>query len=159
MLNRVILVGRLATDPELKITPSSVPVCTFRLAVNRPYANAQGEREADFIDIVTWRQTAEFSANYLSRGTLIAAEGRLQIRSYEGQDGVRRRVAEVVCDNVRLISRPREQGQEGSSHAPGDPPPAGRYGGSSGSSARSGGAAAAEAPDDISSYDDPFADE
>src|ERR687886_1523217 len=98
MLNKVILIGRLANDPELKYTPSGVAVSTFRIAVNRPFTNAQGTREADFIDVVAWRQAAEFAANYLGKGRLVAVEGRLQVRSYTDSQGVRRRVAEVVCD-------------------------------------------------------------
>ena len=78
MLNRVILIGRLATEPELKYTPSGVAVTSFRLAVNRRFKNAQGEREADFIDIVAWRQTAEFAANYLGKGRLVAVEIRIR---------------------------------------------------------------------------------
>src|SRR5687767_3554839 len=101
MLNKVILIGRVANDPELKYTPSGVAVSTFRVAVNRPFTNAQGEREADFIDIVAWRQSAEFAANYLGKGRLVAVEGRLQIRSYQRADGTRGRAAEVVCDNLK----------------------------------------------------------
>jgi len=122
MLNRVILIGRLATEPELKYTPSGVAVTSFRLAVNRRFKNAQGEREADFIDIVAWRQTAEFAANYLGKGRLVAVEGSLQIRSYQAQDGTKRRVAEVVADNLEGLDRAKEPG-EGSATA-GAPPPA-----------------------------------
>ena len=138
MLNRVILIGRLANDPELKYTPSGVPVATFRVAVNRPYTNAQGEREADFIDIVAWRQTAEFAANYLGRGRLVAVEGRLQIRSYQTQDGQRRRTSEVVCDNLKALDRPREAGEGAVSSAP---------------------AASGVGAEEIPAYDDPFSDE
>src|SRR5260221_3330289 len=110
MLNRVILIGRIATDPELKYTPSGIAVSSFRIAVNRPFGNQQtGESEADFIDLVTWRQQAEFAANYLSKGRLIAVEGRLQIRSWTAQDGTKRRNAEVVCDSVRSLDpKPRD---------------------------------------------------
>lgn len=111
MLNRVILIGHLANDPELKYTPSGIAVSTFRVAVSRPFTNAQNEREADFIDIVAWRQTAEFAANYLGKGRLVAVEGRLQIRSYQAQDGSRRRVAEVVCENLKALNRPKEDGE------------------------------------------------
>src|SRR5919197_3811840 len=112
MLNRVILIGRLANDPELKYTPSGVALSRFRVAVNRPMApNAQGEREADFIDVVAWRQAAEFAANYLGRGRLVAVEGRLQVRSYQAQDGTRRRVSEVVIDNLKALDRPRESAE------------------------------------------------
>src|ERR687885_2727836 len=114
MLNRVILIGRVANDPELKYTPSGVAVSTFRVAVNRPFTNAQGEREADFIDVVAWRQAAEFAANYLGKGRLVAVDGRLQIRSYQAQDGTRRRVAEVVIDNLKALDRPREGAEGGS---------------------------------------------
>lgn len=115
MYNRVVLVGRMATDPELKYTPSGVAVSTFRVAVNRTYANAQGEREADFIDIVAWRQQAEFAANYLGKGRLVLIEGRLQVRSYQAQDGTRRRAYEVVTENVRGLDRAPDRGEGGGS--------------------------------------------
>jgi len=139
MLNKVILIGRVANDPELKYTPSGVAVSTFRVAVNRPFTNAQGEREADFIDVVAWRQAAEFAANYLGKGRLVAVEGWLQVRSYQTQDGSRRRVTEVVVDNLKGLDRPREAGEGG---------------GQGGTFAGSGGG-----PDEIPPYDDPFQDE
>src|SRR5919202_2690453 len=111
MLNRVILIGRLANDPELKYTPSGIAVSSFRLAVDRQFPNSQGERETDFIDIVVWRQSAEFAANYLGKGRLVAVDGRLQIRNWVAQDGTRRRSAEVVADFLRGLDRPREQTQ------------------------------------------------
>jgi single-strand DNA-binding protein len=115
MLNRVILIGRLAGDPELKYTPSGVPVATFRIAVDRPLsaeARQSGqEKQADFIDIVAWRQSAEFASNYLNKGRLVAVEGRLQIREYVTQDGQRRRAAEVVVDNLKGLDRPRDQSE------------------------------------------------
>jgi len=107
MLNRVILIGRLANDPELKYTPSGIAVANFTLAVNR-LPNAQGEREADFIPIVVWRQSAEFAANYLTKGRMVAVDGRLQIRSWVAQDGTRRKQAEVVADNLKSLDRPKE---------------------------------------------------
>jgi single-strand DNA-binding protein len=123
MLNRVILIGRLATDPEPKHTPSGIAVTTFRIAVDRPMsqeARQQGqEKQADFIDIVAWRQSAEFAANYLSKGRLVAIEGRLQIREWVAQDGQRRRNAEVVADNLKGLDRPRE-GQENGDGGGGD---------------------------------------
>ena len=106
MLNIVVLIGRLVRDPELRYTPSGVAVGSFTLAVDRPFTNQQGEREADFIDIVVWRKLAETCANHLSKGRLVAVRGRLQVRSYETQDGQRRRVAEVVADDVRFLDRP-----------------------------------------------------
>jgi single-strand DNA-binding protein len=105
-LNRVILIGRLTRDPELRILPSGVPVGTFTLAVDRPFTNQQGEREADFIDVVVWRKQAELVSNHLSKGRLVAVEGRLQVRTYETQEGQRRRVVEVVADAVRFLDRP-----------------------------------------------------
>jgi single-strand DNA-binding protein len=109
MVNRVLLVGRLCNDPELKYTPSGVAVANFRVAVDRPFTNAQGEREADFIDTVAWRQNAEFSANYLGKGRLVCIEGRIQVRSWTTQDGQRRRAMEVVADAVRALDRPRDR--------------------------------------------------
>lgn len=103
MLNRVILIGRLTKDPELRYTPSGVAVTSFTLAVDRPFSNQQGEREADFINIVTWRQLAETCANYLRKGRLTAVEGRIQIRNYENNEGRRVYITEVVADNVRFL--------------------------------------------------------
>lgn len=108
MLNTVILIGRLVRDPELRYTPSGVAVGSFTIAVDRPFTNQQGEREADFIDVVLWRKLAETCASHLGKGRLVAVEGRLQVRSYETQDGQRRRVAEVVANTVRFLDRPRE---------------------------------------------------
>lgn len=103
MLNRVILIGRLTRDPELRYTPSGVAVTQFTLAVDRQFANQQGEREADFINIVTWRKLAETCANYLSKGRLTAVEGRIQTRNYDNNEGRRVYVTEVVADNVRFL--------------------------------------------------------
>ena len=104
MLNRIVLIGRLTRDPELRYTPSGVAVCSFALAVDRNFKNAQGERETDFIDVVVWRQQGENCANYLSKGKIAAVDGSLRIRSYQANDGSNRRVAEVVADNVRFLS-------------------------------------------------------
>src|SRR5436309_480135 len=135
MLNKVILIGRVANDPELKYTPSGIAVSTFRVAVNRPFKNANGENEADFIDIVAWRQAAEFAANYLGKGRLIAVEGRLQIRSWTDREGGKRRAAEVVCENLKALDpKPRDA----ESGAP---------------------ACAAGGPEEVQPYDDPFQDE
>lgn len=107
MLNRVVLIGRLTKDPELRYTPNGVAVTSFALAVDRNFKSAQGERETDFINILVWRQLAENCANFLAKGKLAAVDGRLQIRSYEGQDGQKRTMAEVVAENVRFLS-PKE---------------------------------------------------
>jgi single-strand DNA-binding protein len=103
MLNRVILIGRLTRDPELRYTPSGVAVTQFTLAVDRPFTNNQNEREADFINIVTWRQLAETCANYLRKGRLTAVEGRMQVRNYDNNEGKKVYVTEVVADNVRFL--------------------------------------------------------
>ena len=112
MLNQVVLIGRLTRDPELRYTPGNgVPVASFTLAVDRSFTNKQGEREADFINIVTWRKQAENCANYLKKGSLTAVAGRLQIRSYEDSQGIKRKAAEVVADNVRFLDRGRSNDQ------------------------------------------------
>lgn len=103
MLNTVVLIGRLTADPQLRYTQSGVAVASFTVAVDRPFTNQGGEREADFIDIVTWRKLAETCANHLSKGRLVAVQGRLQIRSYDDQNGVRRRASEIVADTVRFL--------------------------------------------------------
>lgn len=103
MLNRVVLVGRLTKDPEYRTTPSGVSVATFTLAVNRTFTNAQGEREADFINCVVFRRQADNVNNYLSKGSLAGVDGRLQSRNYENQEGRRVFVTEVVCDSVQFL--------------------------------------------------------
>jgi len=113
MLNRVILIGRLTRDPELRYTPAGVAVTQFTLAVDRPFVNQQThEREADFIPIVTWRQLAETCANYLRKGRLTAVEGRIQVRSYDNNEGRRVYVTEVIADNVRFLESPNAANRE-----------------------------------------------
>lgn len=108
MLNRVILIGRLVRDPELRYTPSGTPVASFTIAVDRVFAGRQGEHQADFIDVVVWQKQAEICHRNLTKGRLVAIEGRLQIRSYDDSQGIRRKAAEVVADSVRFLDRPRE---------------------------------------------------
>lgn len=103
MLNRVVLIGRLTKDPEMRYTPSGVAVTTFTLAVDRPFTNNNREKETDYINIVTWRQLAETVANYLRKGRLTAVEGRIQVRNYDNNEGKRVYVTEVVADNVRFL--------------------------------------------------------
>jgi len=114
MLNRVILIGRLTRDPELRYTPNGVATTSFTLAVDRPFANGNGEREADFIQIVTWRKLAEVSAEYLKKGRLAAIEGRIQVRNYENNEGKRVYITEVIADNVRFLESNRDSGQANS---------------------------------------------
>jgi len=102
-LNRIILIGRLTRDPELRYTASGKAVANFALAVDRKFTNQQGERETDFINIVVWNKQAENCANYLKKGRLAAVDGRLQIRSYEDREGQRRKAAEVVADSVQFL--------------------------------------------------------
>lgn len=111
MLNRVILIGRLTRDPELRYTPAGVAVTQFTLAVDRPFSNQQKEREADFIPVVVWRQQAEHCANYLRKGRLAAVEGRLQVRNYDNNEGRKVYVTEVIADNVRFLESANGQGQ------------------------------------------------
>ena len=103
MLNRTVLVGRLTRDPELKYSQSGVAICNFTLAVNRTFTNQQGEREADFINIVSFKKTAENAANYLSKGSLCGIDGKIQTRNYEGSDGKRVYITEVVADSVQFL--------------------------------------------------------
>ena len=106
MLNRIVIIGRLTRDPELKATSNGTPVATFTVAVDRNFTNARNEKETDFIPVVVWRAQAESCGRYLSKGKMVAVDGRLQIRTYE-KDGSKRTVAEVVADNVRFLS-PKE---------------------------------------------------
>ncbi|HDE8652125.1 TPA: single-stranded DNA-binding protein [Staphylococcus aureus] len=111
MLNRVVLVGRLTKDPELRSAPNGVNVGTFTLAVNRTFTNAQGEREADFINVVVFKKQAENVKNYLSKGSLAGVDGRLQTRSYENKVGQRVFVTEVVADSVQFLE-PKNNNQQ-----------------------------------------------
>ena len=105
MINRVILIGRLTKDPELKYTSSGTAVGTFSLAVNRQFTNSNGDREADFINCVIWRKSAENFANFTHKGSLVGIDGRLQTRNYENQQGQRVYVTEVVVDNFSLLEK------------------------------------------------------
>ena len=102
-MNKVVLIGRLTRDPELRYTGSNIPVATFTLAVNRPFSNQQGEREADFINIVVWRKQAENVKNFVTQGSQVAVEGRIQTRSYDDNNGQKRYVTEVIADNVEFL--------------------------------------------------------
>lgn len=110
MINNVVLVGRIVRDPELRYTPQNTGVATFTLAVNRRFKNAQGEREADFINCVIWRQPAENLANWAKKGTLVGITGSIQVRNYENKEGQRVYVTEVLADNFQMLeSRNQEQ--------------------------------------------------
>ena len=103
MINRVVLVGRLTKDVELRYTPSGVAMARFTLACNRPFKSEGGEQQADFINIIVWRKQAENSANYLKKGSLAGIEGRIQTGSYDGQDGKRVYTTDVVADSVQFL--------------------------------------------------------
>ena len=119
MINQTVLVGRLTADPTLKYTPSNVAVATFTLAVNRNRKNENGEREADFINCVIWRQQAENLANWAKKGALIGVTGRIQTRNYENQQGQRVYVTEVVAESFQLLeSRSSREGQGGNYNSP-----------------------------------------
>ncbi|WP_170008572.1 single-stranded DNA-binding protein [Bacillus fonticola] len=135
MLNRIVLVGRLTKDPDLRYTPNGVAVATFTLAVNRPFSNQQGEKEADFINCVVWRKQAENVANFLKKGSLAGVDGRIQTRNFEGQDGRRVYITEVNAESVQFLEPRNAQGSGGGggSVSPyGEPPREREYNGGGG---------------------------
>ena len=111
MLNKVILMGRLTRDPELRTTPQGVSVCTFSVAVDRGYVRQGEERQADFINVVAWRSTAEFVSKYFIKGQMIAVVGRIQTRNYDDKDGKKVYVTEVVADEISFADSKRDNGQ------------------------------------------------
>ena len=120
MLNKIVIMGRLTRDPELRRTQSGTPVTSFSLAVDRDFKSQSGEKETDFIDCVAWRNTAEFVSKYFTKGRLAVAEGLLQLRDWTDRDGNKRRSAEVVVDNVYFADSRRDAGSDY-----GAPPPYG----------------------------------
>lgn len=139
-LNRVIMIGRLTRDPELKTTTTGKSLVSFSIAVDKRIKPNDGSPTADFFNIKAWGNTAEFVANYLAKGRLVAVDGRLETRKYTDQSGNNREITEIVADNVQGLDRPREDGA-----------PAPRQGGNAGAGA----SAAVPAVDEY----DPFADE
>lgn len=127
MLNRIIIMGRLTRDPELKTTGSGVSVCTITLAVERDYAAQGAQREADFIDVVNWRQGAEFVSRYFRKGQLVAAEGRLQSRKWVDNAGNNRVSWEIQADRCYFAERAQSAAGAGSAQAPAAAPPAGSF--------------------------------
>ena len=124
-MNKVIMIGNLANDPEAFTTQSGISRSTFRIAVQRRFANAQGVREADFFTVVAWRQTADFCNRYLSKGRKVAVEGSIQNRSYDAQDGSKRYVTEIIADSVEALGgRDEAAGQARPRDAGPTPPPA-----------------------------------
>ena len=113
MCNKIILLGRLVRDPELRYTASGKAVAQLTLAVDRPFAGQDGKKEADFIDVVLWGKTAEAAANYSFKGQRLLVEGRLQIRSYEAKDGSKRKATEVIGNSIEFIEKRESGGFEG----------------------------------------------
>ena len=152
MLNKIILMGRLTRDPELRHTQSGVSVASFTLAVDRDFKDrSTGEKSTDFIDVVAWRQTGEFVSKYFTKGRMAVVEGRLQIREWTDRDGNKRRSAEVIADNVYFGDSRRES--EGGSAYGGNSYGGSSFGGYSASAPMSYGAMSAE-PDQFSQLDD-----
>ena len=120
-MNKVVLIGRLTRDPDLRYPSSNVPVANFTIAVNRPFENQNGERVADFINIIVWRKQAENVKKYIGKGSLVAVEGRIQTRNYEGQDGKRVYVTEVVADSVQFLESKSQSQNRGASFGMEDP--------------------------------------
>lgn len=110
MLNRIIVMGRMTRDPELRRTNSGTAVASFSLAVDRDFKTQSGEKETDFIDVVAWRNTAEFVSKYFSKGRMAVVEGRLQLRDWTDKDGNKRRTAEIVADSVYFGDSKRDGG-------------------------------------------------
>src|SRR5699024_1763467 len=126
MLNRVVIVGRLTRDPDLRYTPNGIAVANFNVAANRPYKNQQGEQEADFINCVIWRKPAENLATYMKKGSLIGVDGRIQTRSYENQEGKMVYVTEVLAESVQFLESRNASQQSGYDNS------GGNYGGQQG---------------------------
>ncbi len=126
-MNKVVLIGRLTRDPELRYTGNNTPVATFSLAVDRGFSNQQGEREADFINIVVWNKQAENVKNYLTKGSQVGIDGRIQTRTYDDKDGQKRYVTEVVANNVEFLGSKNSSNEntesKGSSKSKSEPTP------------------------------------
>ncbi len=110
MLNCAIIMGRLTADPELRTTPNGISVTSFFVAVDRSYQKAGAERQTDFINVVAWRQTAEFVSRYFHKGSMIAVQGSIQTRNYEDRNGNKRQAVEIVADNVSFCGSKAESG-------------------------------------------------
>ena len=116
MLNVVAIMGRLVADPELRTTPAGYSVCSFRIACDRSYVQHGQQRQADFIDIVAWRQQADFVSKYFQKGSMIAVEGSLQTRQYQDKQGSKRTAVEVVANNISFAGAKRQDGQNAPSY-------------------------------------------
>ena len=121
MLNKIILMGRLTRDPELRRTGSGTAVTSFSLAVDRDFKSQSGEKETDFIDVVAWRSTAEFVSKYFTKGRMAVVEGKIQVRSWKDQDGNNRRSTEVVAESVYCADSKRTSSAAAPAPAPAEP--------------------------------------
>lgn len=118
-MNKVILIGNLTRDPEVRTTASGTSVCSFSIAVNRRFSNQQGEKVTDFFNIVAWRQLGELCGKYLAKGRKIAVVGELQTRSYDAKDGTKRNVTEIIADDIEFLTpRGQQEGGGGYSERP-----------------------------------------
>lgn len=142
MVNSVVLIGRLTRDPELRTTTTGKNVCSFSIAVNKKFKPQDGSPDADFFNIVAWNKDADYVVNYLTKGRLVAVEGRLQARKYTASDGSNREVVEIVAESVQGLDRPRDD----------------QGGGGGGQAARPAATAAVASAPAADEYD-PFADE
>lgn len=115
-MNKVMLIGNLTRDPELRTTTAGVPVCSFAIAVNRRMKNADGQQETDFFNVSAWRQLGELCAKYLQKGRKVCVVGSIQLRNYETQDGAKRTAADVIADEVEFLSSPQQSGGEAPVH-------------------------------------------
>lgn len=149
-MNRVVLIGRLTTKPELRYTGSNLPFSRFSLAVDRTFNNSQGQRETDFITIVIWRKQAENVCNFLDKGSLVAIEGRIQTGSFDDKDGNKRYTTEVVADNVQFLES-RSQRERGASNVS-------PYDYQTSTTSSSDYQNSASSMNDVNIEDDPFAD-
>lgn len=115
--NKVVLIGRLTRDPEMRYTTSGLAVCSFTIAVDRRFKSQSGEKQTDFFRCSAWRQSAEFVSNYVTKGKLVAVEGRIEMNKFTGQDGIEKQSADIVCDQVELLESNREQGEGGGGYS------------------------------------------
>lgn len=127
MLNRIVLMGRLTRDPELRHTPSGTAVTSFTIAVDRDFKEQDGNKKTDFIDIVAWRATAEFASKYFTKGRVAAVEGRLQIRDWKDKEGNNRRTAEVLAENLYFGDSKRDGDTAGGSYTGGQTSRSGEF--------------------------------
>ncbi len=162
MINSVVLVGRLANDPEMRYTPSGMPIANFRLAVDRGRKSDSGKEQTDWLNIVAFQKTAELVAQYLDKGSLVGIEGRIQSRSWEGQDGKKNYSVEIVANNVRFLESKAEADRRRAARGQSGPPGANAVRPPAASQAPAPQAPPPMPPDDygpVGENEDPFGDQ